>query len=141
MIHARGSAAVHADLMQLKHTERLGSADLVIAPTGAEHASNWFLGTKAGVITSLSRSDFVNYRRVYVLNPIQGELNFRDLAGVRADTPEKAYLVMRRNIPRPDVAETVMTTERMECFILAAVPSSWEFNAQGKWTSYGQSVH
>ncbi|MCB1105337.1 MAG: hypothetical protein KDK74_11460 [Cephaloticoccus sp.] len=141
ILRARGSSAIHADLMQLKHAERLGPDDFVIAPTGAEHASNWFLGTKAGVITSLGREDFAKYRRVYVLNPIEGELNFRDLAGVSASTPEKAYLIMRRNIPRPSEAEIVLTTPRLECFRLKTMPVGWEVDELGTWSSYGDFSH
>jgi hypothetical protein len=140
MVRGRAASAAHADLISLKQSQGLGPEDLVVAPTGAEHAANWFLGTKAGVVTTLRQHDFSNYRRVYVLNPIQGELNFRDLAGMVPDTPEKAYLIMRRNIPAPANAKNILISEELEFWLLPESPKEWRFDAAGRWDGYGDAA-
>ena len=140
MLQNPNAAAIHADLQQLQREVELGPDDLIVTKNGAEHICNWFLGTKAGTITALQLDDFDRYERIFVLNPIEGSLNYRDLAGRRATNEADRYLFMLRNIPPPATAIAVYQSDYMQFFVLPQVPPEWEFNASGDWISYGSTI-
>ncbi|MFZ9682576.1 MAG: hypothetical protein ACO3DQ_05155, partial [Cephaloticoccus sp.] len=74
------------------------------------------------------------------LNPIQGELNFRDLRGMTPDTPANAYLIMRRNIPAPANTRVILRTGELEFWLLPAPPDEWKFDSSGRWVGYGATT-
>jgi hypothetical protein len=116
--------------------ERLMSRMVLFAKTGAEHIANWYFGVEAGVITSLDLADFDKYNGIYVLNPIEGELDFSGLEGIRATHETDRYLFMRRNIPRPAGVEPLFASENLELFRLDEPPKEWLFTADGRFHGY-----
>lgn len=137
-IHNRHHKTIYADIQALQTQLDFGAQDFVITPTGAEHICNWFLGVKAGVITSLHIQDFEVYDHIYVLNPIQGKLNFEGLKSRRADTEANRYFFMRRNIPRPQDNTPLFRTQNIEVFRLDKPPNTWHFNMEGYWVGYSE---
>ena len=115
-------AAVLADLEALRARQFFHAGDLILAKTGAEHIANWFFEVEAGVITSLSLADFEKYSEIYVLNPIEGELDFTGLEGITATRETDRYLFMRRSIPRPPEIEPLFESENLELFRLDEPP-------------------
>lgn len=134
--HNRNKEVVYNDLMILKEQQSFTSRDLIITKNGAEHISNWFLNVKAAMITSLNTGDFKKYDNIYVLNPIEGELNFQGIRRKKAHNEADKYHFMLRNIPRPEGVEPIYKSEYIEFFRLESAPEEWEFNAEGRWSSY-----
>lgn len=135
--HNRHHKGIWRDIEALQAQRNFGTQDLVIAPTGAEHICNWFFNVKAGVITSFQKQDFEKYNRIYVLNPIQGKLNFRDIEGRTAESEGDRYLFMRRNIPKPQDVTPLFDTQNIELFELKEPPDEWHFTSDGRWNGYG----
>lgn len=135
-MHNSNKEEVYEDLLSMNQKIAFEENDLILTKNGAEHICNWFLGTKAGVITSLHLSDFEKYQSIYILNPIEGQLNFQDLEGKKADNETDRYLFMMRNIPKPQNAQVVYQSEYIELSKLESPPEEWEFNTEGYWMSY-----
>lgn len=136
-LHNKDKDEIFADLMLLKNQQNFQKNDLIITKNGAEHICNWFLGTKSGMITSLNQNDFNKYENIYILNPIEGELNFEGIENKSADNETDRYLFMMRNIPGPENSKTVYKSEYIELLKIDEVPSNWEFDKKGNWKSYG----
>ncbi len=137
-MHGKDQEAILLSLQEMHHKARFGPDDLVITKNGAEHICNWFFGTKAGVITALNRKDFDAYQSIYILNPIEGSLDFRDVYGKRADNEAHRYIFMMRNIPVPRQATRVYESSYLELFKIERPPEEWEYDADGNWMSYGK---
>ena len=137
-MHEKNKDEVLKEMVEMKEQIRFDSNDLIITKNGAEHICNWFLGTKAGLIPTLNRKDFGRYNTVYILNPIQGQLNFENIENKRADNETDRYIFMMRNIPKPKNAITVFKTENIELLRIDSAPSEWEYNSSGYWMSYGK---
>ncbi len=135
-IHSRNNREVFADLMTVKQQVIFDQNDLIITKNGAEHICNWFLGTKSGVITALNQSDFEQYRNIYLLNPIEGELNFDGIQGKRADNEKDRYFFMLRNIPEPKNAVPVYHSKYIQLLKLESAPGEWTYDEDGSWISY-----
>ncbi len=135
-IHNRNHEQIVADIKDLQSQHPLDGNDLILTPTGADHVCNWFLGVKAGVITSLNLRDFETYHNVYVLNPIEGNLNFQGIENRTIKSEADKYLVMRRNIPKPKGIEPLFQTENIEFFKLEEPPMEWTFTDDGSWSGY-----
>ena len=129
-------AAVLVDLEALRARQLFQAGDLILARTGAEHIANWFFEVEAGVVTSLSLADFEKYGTIFVLNPIEGALDFKGLDGITAARETDRYLFMRRNIPRPPAIEPLFATENIELFRLDEPPQEWLFTAAGRFHGY-----
>ena len=134
--HGRDNDEIYADLMALKRDQIFQKNDLVITKNGAEHICIWFLNVKSGVITSLNRSDFDKYDNIYVLNPIEGELNFQGIENKKATNETDKYIFMLRNIPKPENAVTIYESEYIEFFRLDASPLKWSYDSAGNWIGY-----
>ena len=135
-MHGRNNQEIFADLMSVKQRVKFNKNDLIITKNGAEHICNWFLGTKSGVITALNKNDFELYGNIYLLNPIEGQLNFSGIEGKRADNEKDRYLFMLRNIPRPQNATMIYESEYMQLLKLEAPPGEWKYHENGYWLSY-----
>ncbi len=138
--HNRNGAEIFADIQALGKQQNFQDNDLIITLNGAEHISNWFLNVKAGVIPSLTLVDFQRYENIYVLNPIQGSLNFNDIQGKEIQRASDKYIFMLRNIPRPANIEPLYQSEHIEFFRLPAPPKEWLFDNAGRWIGYGQAL-
>jgi hypothetical protein len=134
----RNKEAVYEDLMEMDQQISFSSNDLVLTKNGAEHICNWFLETKAGMITSMNKKDFNTYDNIYILNPIQGQLNFTDIQGKTATNEADRYLFMMRNIPQPENAVKLYETQYMELLKIDSPPEEWIYDSEGYWISYGQ---
>ncbi len=134
--HNRNKDQIFADLMQLKERHVITRDDLVLTKNGAEHICNWFLDVKAGLITSLNKVDFNNYNNIYVLNPIQGSLNFEGIENTTAENETDRYRFMMRNIPKPDGVESLYESKYIQFYKLERPPTEWLYDEQGNWISY-----
>ena len=134
--HSRYKDDAYEELMTLDEQIDFQRNDLILTKNGAEHICNWFLRTKAGVITALNKTDFDQYDNIYVLNPIEGALNFEDIQNRTADNEEDRYLFMLRNIPRPGNAAELIEMEHLQFFRLPEPPPEWDFDKRGNWVSY-----
>lgn len=135
-IHARNNEAILADIEMMQATHEFGSNDLIITRTGADHVCNWFLGVKAGVITSVNLEDFERYDKIYVLNPLDGRGDYASVETGKVESEADKYRYMFRTIPKPDDVEFIFETEHLELFELELPPSEWSFNADGDWNGY-----
>ena len=136
VVRGRSHASVLSEIQQLKTRQPFESNDLIVTTTGAEHICNWFYGVKSGVITSLYLEDFTRYDNIYVLNPIEGELNFNDIHNKSITSDSDRYLFMRRNIPRPEGIEPLFLSDNLELFLLHQPPESWQWASDGRWRGY-----
>ncbi|WP_428267854.1 hypothetical protein [Haliangium sp.] len=130
--------AVHAELLALKQRHRLGRDDFVLARYGVTPICNWFLGTRAGLITSFRERDLRVHERVFVLNPRQGALGPEPGPGGRAGEfrEKRAYWTTRRNVVLPDDAEPFAGTEHVDLYELHALPDNWVLDDAGRWIGY-----
>lgn len=135
--HNRNKEEVYADLMDMKSKIAFHENDLILTKNGAEHICNWFLGTKAGVITALKHSDFKKYNRIYILNPIEGVLNYEGIENKDATNEADKYTFMMRNIPQPKEAKVIYESNYIQLLSLENVPQDWVFDENGYWISYG----
>lgn len=136
--HNRNGAEIFADIQTLQAQQNFQDDDLIITLNGAEHISNWFLNVKAGVIPTLTLQDFQRYKNIYVLNPIQGELNFNDIKNKTIQRQSDKYIFMRRNIPRPADIQPLYHSDHIEFFRLGKPPAEWRFDVVGNWIGYGE---
>ena len=135
-IHNKNNQQIFVDINRLKSQYYFDENDLIITKTGAEHICNWFLGVKSGVITTLNLRDFEKYDDIYILNPIQGELNFGGLENRNVITESDKYFFMQRNIPKPESAEILFKSDNIELYRLKLLPTEWDFNNKGDWNGY-----
>ncbi len=132
--------AIYADLMEMQTRIDFSAENLVLTKNGAEHICNWFFNTKAGVITAFNEKDFQVYDQIYILNPIEGQLNLSGIYGKQADNEKDRYHFMMRNIPAPDNAKAIYKSEYMEVWAIEDVPTEWTFDADGNWLSYDKEL-
>ncbi len=137
-MHNQNKEQVFEQFTTMKNSTAFTENDLILTVNGAEHLSNWFLGTKSGVITAFNRNDFKKYDNIYLCNPIEGQLNFTNIEGKRADNERDRYLFMMRNIPRPENAVTIFESEFIQLLKIEEAPKEWEYDAEGNWVGYGE---
>jgi hypothetical protein len=131
MLRSPNKEAIHADLLELREQHHLTDRDFILTRYGVNPTCNWFLGTKSGLITTLHKSDFQLYERVFVLNPEEGSMAPAQLG----DREEKnAYQIMRRNVPLPADAVPLVQTEHLRFYELHTPPKTWQFDDDGRWT-------
>ena len=135
-MHDRNKMEVYSALMEMKKQVAFKENDLIITKNGAEHICNWFLGTKSAVITAFNLNDFNNYNRIFIMNPIQGILNFNDIQNKNASNEADRYLFMMRNIPQPQNSTLLYNSEHVELYQLDSAPKEWEYDDEGFWYSY-----
>ncbi len=130
-------AAIEAELADAKARFDLGDEDFVLAPYGTGPACNWFLGTQAGLVTSLERADFERYRRVFVLNTGERPLTTDELAGGRTFLDERArYGAMRRDVPLPPGTVPAHPYRHFTLVELETAPAAWRFDDEGRWLGW-----
>jgi hypothetical protein len=129
---------IFKDLLSLKDSVPLSDNDLILTKNGAEHISNWFLHTKSALITSFKKSDFKNFQNIYIMNPIEGRLNFEGMDGKTASNEKDKYLFMMRNIPIPNEAQSVFESDFMTLHKISNPPTEWLYDEEGNWMGYGE---
>ena len=135
-MHNRDKEEIFESLMEMKNHILFCPDDLILTKNGAEHICNWFLGTKAGVIPAFNKEDFETYRNIYILNPIEGRLNFQDIENKTTDNEVDRYLFMMRNIPKPENGITLFKSEYMELHKIESPPNDWLYDSNGNWIGY-----
>lgn len=138
-MHNPDKELIFTDLMKVKKQANFNAKDLIITKNGAEHIANWFWETKSGVITSLNTQAFAKYKRVYILNPIEGELNFEGIWGKSATNEKDRYHFMLSNIPAPQNAQILYQSKYLQLLRLKVIPKEWVFDKNGNWKSYGKT--
>jgi hypothetical protein len=125
-----------AELQSLKQQFSLNENDLVLGPYAVAPACNWFLDTKAGLVTSFNRDDIKQYDRLFVLNttdqPPSGTAR-------RVDTEPQKYVVMRQQIPLPTSFQPTPGYQHLQFYQLEEIPASWQFDASGNWSGWSDS--
>ena len=127
---------IHAELRDLRDRYDLTSNDFVLTQYAVNPACNWFLGTRAGLITAFNLNDFDAANRVFVLNLPHARTTEDDLANSAAMTETEYDEVMRRNIPMPLGAEPDGRYAHIEWYELKSVPESWRFDDDGDWVGW-----
>lgn len=126
----------HRELQQLHVRYQLGETDLVIAPYAVAPAMNWFLGTRAGLVTAINKQDFERFERVFVLNT--GREQAPDWQGsVTVENAAARYRLMRQPVPLPENTRAKQGFEYFNFYRLESVPENWIFDETGRWSGVG----
>lgn len=129
--------AIHAELSDLAAAYGLSERDLVIAPYAVPPAANWFLGTRAALVTAIAKEDFSRYDRVFVLNIAERPAPV--LEPGRAYLPSddfSRYQVMRHDVPLPAGLSADDRFKHIHFYPLKSVPDIWVFDAEGRWRGW-----
>jgi hypothetical protein len=137
-IHNKNHEATFTDIQKMKNQQKFNPNDLIITQTGADHVCNWFLGVKAGVITSLNIKDFNRYNKIYVLNTI-----FDEQAGIKSkgetyENESDKYSKMFKTIVVPNYIVPVFKTEYLVLYPIESPINEWKFNNEGDWIGYSE---
>lgn len=111
----------------------------MITRYGVNPICNWFFESKSGLITALSKEDFINHRKVFILNPAGGEAisDTRQKAATEMPlTENEKYAIMRQNILVPGGINPIFKTDNFEVFELTEPPDNWVFDSEGLWQGY-----
>ncbi len=129
--------AMRAELADVKARYQLSAEDFVLTQYGVNPACNWFLGTRAGLITAFNKGQWKSYRRLFVLNPAESIQTSVGHSGqtLALKEPER-YAVMRRNIVLPPDLEPRIKYQYFQFIELQEIPENWLFDAQGNWTGW-----
>jgi hypothetical protein len=127
-----------AELDDMRERFDLGSGDLVLTPYGGNTICNWFLGTRAGLITAFDRSDMQQYARIFVLNPRDapalGRAADRMNDGrITFETEQQKYEAMRLNVPIAGRVPNMINYQFLSFHRLDAIPGDWLFDGNGNW--------
>jgi hypothetical protein len=136
--HNRNKNEIYNDLMTITENQKFHHNDLIITKYGAEHICIWFLKTKSGVITSLNLKDFNNYENIYILNPIEGTLNYEGIKDIEAINDANKYTILLKNIPKPKGAKTIYESEHIQLLLLKNAPEEWKYDDNGNWIGYNK---
>lgn len=131
-------AEIHAELVELREDHALTHDDLVITEYGVHAIANWFLGTRASLITSVHRDDFDDKTRVFLLAPLTGAApNFDEAADrVLFETRAERYQATRQRVQVPASVPTLGAHETLAFYQLDGPPDSWIFDDTGRWIGY-----
>lgn len=116
----------------------LSQNDLVITPYGVTPVANWFLGTRASLVTAVERDMVSRFERVFVLNTLERpapELASGDCRLVRSD--DDRYRATRHDTPIGNEAERDPDFSTFALYLLGAFPEDWVFDDQGRWLGWG----
>ncbi len=133
---------IYAELVQVRQDYALSTDDFIIAPYGVPPICNWFLGTRAGLVTSFNRSDVDKYTRVFVLNPaeLQPAVATRGGSAERiVETDMQRYQVMRSAVPIATDSTNVDESASYRYFNLTrldGMPPRWIFDDSGNWIGW-----
>ena len=113
--------------------------DFVITKYAVNPMCNWFFNTKAGLITSLNKEDFNKHRKIFILNPTDGQIpkeNLKNLVNKKIETEADKYEIMRSNILIPNRSNQILQTENIEIYEIKSPPENWKFDSNGYWVGY-----
>jgi len=132
---------IHVELVQLRQQYQLSEDDLVLTQYGVNPICNWFLGTRSGLITAFNKNDWGSYKRIFVLDPQEGQPATRkapsaEISEVVYLTEEEKYVAMRRSIPMPPELVPLTDSEHLTFYELHAIPENWLFSTTGDWIGY-----
>ena len=122
----------YLDLMKMKSAVGFNNNDLIITRNGAEHISNWFLGSKSCSITSFNNNDLQKYERVFILNPTEESMS---LPG-NSNEATKRYNYMLSDIVIPSDANQTYKSEYINLYQIPDLPKEWKFDDKGNWYGY-----
>ncbi|REJ76045.1 MAG: hypothetical protein DWQ47_10500 [Acidobacteria bacterium] len=132
------NSAIQAELEKLNESGLLSPDDLVVTTYGVNTAVNWFLSTKATLITELQEGDLERYPRVLVL-----ETNTEPMGEGPVDTDDdgelsdiERYSATRRQIELSDEPDVFFESETFTLYELRDLPDNWIFDRDGKWFGY-----
>lgn len=141
VVRNRDQAGIHAELRDLRERFRLNDDDLIVTEYGVNALSNWYLGTRASLVTSVRREDFASEGRVFVLIPATGHP--ADAGTVRAEngevrflTPTERYWAMRQRVRLPSTLPAVGDYSHLSFYLLDAPPANWIFDDAGRWIGW-----
>lgn len=138
-VMGRGHAEIHTGLRELRERHALTGDDLVITEYGVNAISNWFLGTRASLITSVQLDDFARPGRIFVLVPTAGHPTSTSEAGdgdSRFVTPAERYRAMRQRVQLPASLHPLGEHDAIALYRLDGPPENWAFDEAGRWVGW-----
>jgi len=131
---------IHAELVDLSDRVRFTDKDFVLTKYGINPVCNWFLGTKAGLITAFNINDRTSYDRLFVLNTAERRQQSSDESASKDRyvflTEKEKYEATRRNIPLPADLTTFGAYKHLDFYELHEIPDNWLFDADGNWIGW-----
>jgi len=125
------------ELDELRESYQLQRTDLVITPYGVGPTANWFLGTKAALLTAVTKDIFNQHDRVFVLNTLERPAPILEADSCNIVKNEfDRYQTTRHDIPLTRVTKDA-AFEYFAIFKLEAMPAIWHFDTDGNWIGWG----
>lgn len=137
-LHSPDKDLVYLDLVDAYRIMEFRSSDLILTRNGVEHVCNWFLGAKAGVITSFNKNDFRKYERIFILNPLNEPRPCADPGSPEMQGRKGRYQYMLCDIRIPEEAAEAYRSDFMEIYQINGAPDFWEYDEEGVWRSYNR---
>jgi len=117
---------------------RFSEDDLVITPYGVTPIANWFLGTKASLITAVEEDMHSRYKRIFVLNTLERpapELADGECRVLRS--ADDRYWATRHDTPVGNEARRDPRFSEFALYRLDEFPEDWVFDDEGRWVGWG----
>lgn len=128
---------IAAELHELRDDYHLQRSDLVITPYGVGPTANWFLGTKAALITAVTEDTFNVYDRVFVLNTLERAAPILPAESCKLMASEfDRYQTTRHDIPLHGTTRDP-AFEQFAVIKLDELPATWHFDTNGNWIGWG----
>ena len=116
----------------------LSRGDLVITPYGVNPIANWFLGTKASLITAVQRNVTMHYDRVFVLNTLERREPGLEAGECRlVQSEDDRYWSTRHDIPMGEGALPDPDYNMFAFYLVERLPEQWVFDGEGNWAGWG----
>ncbi|MEM7053997.1 MAG: hypothetical protein AAF446_05560 [Pseudomonadota bacterium] len=131
-------AQTSSELAAVNQKYQLSRDDLVITTYGAAPIANWFLGTRATLLTAVEDDVFERYDRVFVLNTLERPAPTLEPEECRRiQSSNDRYWATRHDTPMSEIANPDPDFERFDFFRLPALPENWVFDRSGLWAGWG----
>lgn len=131
-------AQTSSELAAVTQKYQLSRHDLVITTYGAAPIANWFLGTRATLLTAFEDDALEQYDRVFVLNTLERPAPTLEPEECRRiQSSNDRYWATRHDIPMNEAANPDPDFERFDFFRLSTLPDSWVFDRNGLWAGWG----
>ena len=116
----------------------LSQNDLVITPYSAGPIANWFLGTKASLVTAAEYNSATQYDRIFVLNTLERPAPGLEPGECRLmQSDNDRYWATRHDVPLGEDAIPDPDYNKFAFYRLKSLPEDWKFDGEGRWTGWG----
>ena len=132
IMHNKNKEEAYKDLLKMKELINFSERDLILSRNGVEHIANWFLNSKSSLITSFNRQDFKKYNRIFILNPIEGEMKLQNVT----NKENQKYNYMLSNIDEPSDGIVMYSSSYIKLIHLTNPPKNWKYDHEDNWIGY-----